>query len=485
MAIEAFINVRPYQTRVACVEKGVLRQIFYHRKAQPSLVGALYKGRVVKIVKSLNFAFVDLSLEKAGFLYGKDLRGQNKDVAQMLRPGQEILVQIKADPLRNKGVRLSMEVGLAGFYLVYLPGQRTKSTLSRQIISQEERKRLSEIVKSFKEKGALIVRTFAQGRTKEELYKDLEQLQSHWTEVQEKFQNRKNLGLLQKGEDSLLDFLKDILSLEVDRLLIDEKETFNKVKKWIKTFRPDLAKKVEYYKGKTALFENFRLESQVYKTQQKKVILKNGGFLIFEELEAFSVIDVNSGRFSGGTSLSKSLLKLNLEAAKVIAEQIRLRHLGGIILVDFIDMEDSEDREKVVSCLEQGFKGDKFHPKVFPMGELGMVQITRKRSANSLSHFMTELCPSCNGQGRKDTLPTIASTLFLKIEKLSPSGFRLLRRKKKLKIFCHPELKKYIEKKEKETLDFFEKKLSLCLFLEENQKLSSENFKIEEISSFN
>ena len=481
MAVEAFINVRPYQTRVACVEKGILKQTFYHRKEQPSLVGALYKGRVAKITKSLNFAFVDLSLEKAGFLYGKDLKGQNKDIAQMLRSGQEVLVQIKADPLRNKGVRLSMEIGLAGLYMVYLPGQRTKSTLSRQIVSQEERKRLSEIVKSFKEKGALIVRTFAQGRTKEELYRDLEQLKSQWVEIQEKFQNQKNLGLLQKGEDSLLDFLRDILSLEVNRIVIDEKETFNKVRKWIKAFRPDLAKKVEYYKETKALFDNFRLESQVYKTQQKKVILKNGGFLIFEELEAFSVIDVNSGRFSGRTSLSKSLLNLNLEAAKMIAEQIRLRHLGGIILVDFIDMEDSEDREKVVSCLEQGFKGDKFHPKVFPMGELGMVQITRKRSANSLSHFMTEVCPSCNGQGRKDTLPTIASALFLKVEKFSPSGFSFLRKKQKLKIFCRPELKSYVEKKEKETLDFFEKKLSLCLLWEEDQTLNSGNFKIEKL----
>ena len=481
MAVETFINIRPYQTRVACVEKGNLKQIFYHRKEQPSLVGALYKGQVIKITKSLNFAFVELPLEKAGFLYGKDLKGQTKDVAKTLKVGQKVLVQIKADPLRNKGVRLSMEIGLAGLYLVYLPEQKTKSTVSRQIVSSEERQRLSEIVKSFKEPGALIVRTFAQGRKKEELQKDLERLKALWMEVQNKFQNQKELGLLQKGEDGLLNFLRDTLSLEADRIVIDEKETFNKVQKWMKTFRPDLAKKVKHYKGTKALFENFNLESQIQKTQQKKVMLKNGGFLIFEELEAFSVIDVNSGRFSGKKSLSKSLFNLNLEAAKVITEQIRLRDLGGIILVDFIDMDNFEDRKKIVSCLEQGFKGDKSHPRVFPMGELGMVQITRKRSKNSLSHFMTEVCPYCNGQGRKSTPSTIASDLFLKIENFVPSGFRLLRAKQKLLISCHPKIKKYIEEKEKETLDFFSKKLSVSLLLEEEQNLKPETFKIEKI----
>ena len=481
MAIETFINVRPYQTRVACVEKGILKQIFYHRNKSPSLVGALYKGKVMKIIKSLNYAFIDLGLERSGFLYGKDLAGKTKEVARVLRTGQDILVQIKADPLRNKGVRLSMEIGLAGLYLVYLPEQKTKTTLSRQITNTEERQKLNEIVKNFEETGALIVRTFAQGRKEEELKKDLEQLKEQWKQTQEKFKNQKDLGQIQKGEEPLLVFLRDSLSLELNKFVIDEKETFTKVTKWIKAFRPDLVKKVERYKGVIPLFKNFNLESQIQQTQQKKVSLKNGGFLIFEELEAFSVIDVNSGRFSGNKSLSKSLLNLNLEAAKVIAEQVQLRHLGGIILVDFIDMEEFEDRKKVVSCLEKNFKGDKSHPKVFPMGELGMVQITRKRSENSLSHFMTKICPSCNGQGRKKTLPTITTDLFLKAEGFSPAGIRFLRKNQNLRVFCHPEIKKHIEEKEKQTLDFFNKNLSLCLLLEEDQKLSLENFRIEKL----
>ena len=481
MPVEIFINVRPYQTRVACVEKGSLKKISYHRSQFPSLVGALYKGRVTKITKSLNYAFVDLGLERAGFLYGKDLPGKTKEVAKFLKTGQEVLVQVKADPLRNKGVRLRMEIGLAGLYLVYLPEQRTKTTLSRQIANPEERKKLNEIVKSFNEPGALIVRTFAQGQKEEELKKDLEHLKGKWIKIQEAFQKQKGPGQIQKGEEPLLVFLRDTLSLEADRFIVDEKETFTKVKKWIKVFRPNLAKKVELYKEAEPLYKKFNLESQMQRTQQKKVPLKNGGFLIFEELEAFSVIDVNSGRFSGNKSLSKSLLNLNLEAAKVIAEQVQLRHLGGIILVDFIDMEEQEDRKRVVARLEKGFKGDKFHPKVFPMGELGMVQITRKRSENSLSHFMTEVCPSCKGQGRKKSLPTIANDLFLKVENFTPSGFFPLRKKQKVRIACHPKIKSYIEEQEKESLEFFNKKLSLSLLLEESPKLEPENFRMEKL----
>ena len=481
MAVETFINVRPYQTRVACLEKGRLKQIFYHRSQSPSLVGALYKGRVVKIVKRMNHAFVDLGLERTGFLYGKDLPGNIKEVAKILRPGQNVLVQIKADPLRNKGVRLSMEIGLAGLFLVYLPEQKTKRTISRQISDPEERERLNEIVSNFKEKGALIVRTFAKNREKKELAKDLLSLKKQWAEVKNQFKKQRPLGQISSGEDPLLVFLRDSLSLNPHRFVLDEKAAFKKVTAWLKAFQPELSKKVELYKGNRSLFENFNLEAQAQKTLQKKADLKNGGFLIFEELEAFSVIDVNSGRFSGRRNPAKGLLELNLEAAKVIAEQVQLRQLGGIILVDFVDMERPEDGEKVVACLEKGFRGDKSHPRVFPMGELGMVQITRKRSKNSLSHFMTEVCLSCNGSGRKKTLPTIATDLFLKIETLAFSSVRFLRKKQSLRIICHPEIKKYIEEKEKASLEFFNKTLSFRLLLDENPKLQLENFRIEKL----
>ena len=481
MPIDVFINVRPYQTRIASVEKGRLKQIFYHRNKSPSQVGALYKGRVSKITKSLNFAFVDLGLERSGFLYGKDLMGTTKEVSKALKVGQEILVQIKADPIRNKGVRLTQEISLAGIYLVYLPKQKTKSILSRQIKSLEERKRLNEIVKKLKTPGALIVRTFANGQKEKQIEKEFEQLKEEWKDLQEQFKNKKSLGKIKSGEEPLFVFLTDLLAGDIQQLIIDEKETFKKTTKWLKAFRPDLAKRAELHTSAESLFEKLHLESQVQTANQKKVALKSGGFLIFEELEAFTVIDVNSGRFKGRNNTAQSFLELNLEAARKIAEQIQLRHLGGIILVDFIDMESSEDGEKVVSCLEQGLKGDKSHPRVFKMGELGMAQITRKRSANSLSHFMTEACPTCGGLGRKKTISTIATDLFLKVEQMAPKSFSLLKRKQQVRVLCHPQLKNYIEEEESESLEFLKKRLSILLLLKEKPSLELRTFRIEKL----
>ena len=481
MPIDVFINVRPYQTRIASAEKEKLKQIFYHRNKSPSQVGALYKGRVIKITKSLNFAFVDLGLQRSGFLYGKDLMGKTKEISKVLNTGQEILVQIKADPIRNKGVRLTQEISLAGAYLVYLPKQKTKSTLSRQIKDMEERKRLNEIIKKQKAPGALIVRTFANGQKEKQITEEFTQLKEEWKDLQIQFKNQKNLGKLKPGEEPLFSVLTDLLAGDIQQFLIDEKETFKKVKKWLNRIRPELAKKTKLYTEKEALFEKYRLESQAKIANQKKAPLKNGGFLIFEELEAFTVIDVNSGRFKGRNNTAQSLLELNLEAARKIAEQIQLRHLGGIILVDFIDMETSEDGEKVVACLEQGLKGDKSHPKVFKMGELGMVQITRKRSANSLSHLMTEPCQTCGGSGRKKTIPTIATDLFLKVERMSPKPFSLLNRRQQVKVLCHPEIKSYIEEKEQESLDFLKKKFSIHILLEEKSSLELGTFRIEKL----
>jgi len=479
--MEIFINVRPYQTRVAMTEKGRLKQIFYHRDKNPSQVGALYKGRVAKINKSLNFAFVDLGLERSGFLYGKDLAGKTKEVSKVLKLKQDILVQIKTDPIRKKGVRLSQEISLAGLFLVYIPQQRNKLNVSRQIRKEEDRERLTKLLKDSKTQGALILRTLAAEQKSADITKELELLKADWDSLKKKFKDQKTPGQLKEGEDPLLKFLKDSLSFEIEHFLVDEKNTYKKITSWLKRFRPDLAKKAELYKEKESLFEKYSLEAQAQKANQKKVSLTGGGFLIFEELEAFTVIDVNSGRFKGQKNLADSLLQLNLEAARKIAEQIQLRHLGGIILVDFVDMEDPEDGEKVVACLEQGLRDDKSHPKVFKMGELGMVQITRRRSENSLSHFMTRVCESCGGAGRKKTIPSLAVDLFLKAERFAPKGFSLLAKKQKVKVLCHPEIKKYIEEKETQTLDFFSQKLSIELLLESKEALNPENFRIEKI----
>lgn len=481
MGIEIFINVRPYQTRFSYTENARLKQLLYHQKQKPSLVGALYKGRVIKIIKNLNYAFIDLGLERSGFLYGKNLPDKTQNISKFLKKNQDILVQIKTDPLRDKGSRLSMEISLAGFYLVYLPEHLAKINISKRILDLEERQRLNTIVKNFDDPKTIIVRTFAKEQKEQVLQKDFEQLKNQWTNIQNIFKNQKHVGQILQPEDPLLVFLKNLLSKKIDKIIIDDKESFKKISQWIQILRPNLFKKLEYYTKSTPLFKNFGLESQIQKTQNKKVSLKSGGFLIFEELEAFSVIDVNSGHFVGSKNVASSLLDLNLEAADVIAEQVPLRQLGGIILVDFIDMEDLEDRKRVVARLNSRFKNDPSQAKIFPMAELGMVQITRKRSKNSLLHFMTDVCHTCHGQGRKKTFQNITNDLFLKVESCSSSGFRFLRRNQDIHVSCHPDIKKHIETKELASLEFFKKKLSLNLLLKENSKLQIDTFQIEKL----
>ena len=279
--MEIFVNVRPYQTRVACVEKGRLQQIFYHRDKSPSQVGALYKGRVIKINKGLNFAFVDLGLERSGFLYGKDLAGKNKEVSKALKLNQEIMVQIRTDPIRKKGVRLSQEISLAGLFLVYIPQQINKLSLSRQIKKEEDRERLLRTFEKADIKGSLIVRTLAKAQKEADLLKELEQLKKNWGGLVKKFQEQKGLGQIQAGHDPLLKFLTDALSFDVDRFLVDEKNAYKKIVNWLNLFRLDLAKKVELYKESESLFQKYRLESQVHRANQKKSFIERGGLFDF------------------------------------------------------------------------------------------------------------------------------------------------------------------------------------------------------------
>ena len=485
MSGQIFINVRPYQKRAIYAEKGKVKQAFYYRDKKPSLVEAIYKGRVTKVVKNLNFAFVDLGLKRSGFLYGKDILGSTKDVSKALKVGKDIVVQIKADTVRTKGARLTQEVGLAGLYLVYIPEGRNKITISRQINSKEERDRLSKLIQALEPKGTVIVRTLAQNQEEKRIKKEFLVLKEKWESIKKNIEAQKEPGQVHPGEEPLISFLKDALTTDIDQVIVDDKKSFKSISSWFKVFKPELAKKIEMYQEPVSLFEKYKLESQVQKSQKKKVPLKNGGFLIFEELEAFSVIDVNSGRFSGSKNVAKSILDLNMEAARVIADQVQLRRLGGIILVDFLDMESAEHGRKVVDCLEKNFKGDKSYPRVFPMGELGLVQITRRRSQTSVSHFMTEVCPSCKGMGRKKSLPSVSIEIFLKLESYLPKGklekiltSSTLKKKPRVNLKCHLDVKNYIETQEKDTLDFFNKHLSLNMKM--GKDLSLEQFSISQ-----
>ena len=481
MASKVFFNVRPYQSRVAHVKDGFLRDIFYQRESSPTLVGAIYKGRVSRLSKGLNYAFVDIGLDKAGFLYGRDVNDGKKPLNKVLSAGQEVMVQVKSDANREKGTRLSMNVALPGKHLVYIPGQRGKSAVSRRISDRKEKARLSKILESFKEPGAILVRTLGEGKSEEDFRGDLEVLKNQWENLRRLFEEKSDLGEIQKSPSPGLSYLRD-LPEAIDEIFIDDRETYEEMKAFLKSNRPELKSSLKFHSKKLPLFEEFSIESKVEEVFNKKVRLKNGGSLVIEELEAFTVIDVNSGRYMGKKTPASTILALNLEAAQMIARQVRLRHLAGIILVDFIDMEDPEDGEKLVSCLQEGFADDKSCPRVFPMGELGMVQITRKRTYPSLSAFVSDKCSHCLGTGRLKSVSSTAIEVLMALEKvaLKRRGW-WFQKKVSVQVLCHLDVKKWIEQQQG-AFDFLKKEFSLYPELIPKKSFPPHRFEIKKLS---
>ena len=460
MSSQILFNVRPHQTRMAFVKDGILRDIFYHRDQNPSLMGAIYKGKVSRLAKRLNFAFVELGLKKSGFLYGKDVVNKgNQSLSQVLKPADFILVQIKSDPARGKGPRLTQELSFSGRYLVYMPTQAKKVAVSRRIPSSKERERLLGILKDLNEPCALIARTLAEGRKEEELKKDLELLKLKWNQIQEAYEQAKGIRELQKGVEPGLAYLTDLMDDTVETVWVDDKQAVSKVRNFVKDLQPDLKSRVKFFSGNEGLFKKFDIESQIQKAGQKKVYLKNGGSIIIEELEAFSVIDVNSGRFMGKGEQQDAILSVNLSAARVIAQQIRLRHLAGIILIDFIDMESEKHREKLVSVLEEEFSDDRSRPRVFPMVELGLVQITRKRERHPLSAFLSQNCPICDGRGHIKSYSAIAGEIFQTLEELAQKRL-FLKKALSPRVTCHPKIEEWM-KKETKSLEFLKKEFRI------------------------
>ena len=481
MSSRIFFNIRPFQSRVAYVSEGSLRDIFYQRESSPTLVGAIYKGRVSRLSKGLNYAFVDIGLDKAGFLYGKDVNDGKRPLSRELQVGQEVMVQIKSDANRDKGTRLSMNIALPGKYLVYIPGQKGgKNAVSRRIMDRKEKSRLSKILEGFKEPCALLVRTLGEGKSLEDFTKDLESLKNQWQNLQELFQEKTSVGEIRKSPSLELSYLRDF-SDSIDEIFVDNKETYQEMKAFLKITRPEWKSHLKLHSKKEPLFEAFSIESQIEEIFSRKVRMKNGGFLVIEELEAFTVIDVNSGRHMGKKTPASTILDLNMEAAEMIARQVRLRHLAGIILVDFIDMESPEDGEKLVSCLQEGFAEDKSCPRVFPMGELGMVQITRKRTYPSLSAFVSEKCTHCSGQGRLKSVSSVAIEVLIALEKFALSRQTWFKRKLSVRVFCHSDIKSWIEKQPR-TLDFLKKEFAIFLELVPKKQFSLNRFEIKKSS---
>jgi ribonuclease G len=442
MAKELVINTTSHETRVALLESGHIAELYIERSRERGLVGNIYQGRVIRVLPGMQAAFVDIGLDKAAFLYVADVLDEMDAVAQfvegggplakenenpeanplppiedLLQEGQELLVQIAKEPLGTKGARITAHISLPGRHLVYMPTV-DHIGISRRIENEEEKERLRAIVESIRPAGSgFIVRTAAEGKSEYDLLADMEFLIDLWEGIVERKEGKKAPALIHSDLDVTSKVLRDILSEEVDRIVVDKQEEYDKITRFIGTFMPKLKYEIELHDTDEPIFDAFGLEVEIARAIGRKVWLKCGGYIIIEQTEALTAIDVNTGRFVGKHNLEDTILKTNLEALREVAFQLRLRNIGGLIIIDFIDMEKEAHREKVHSALEEVLKYDKARTNILKISELGLVEMTRKRVRESIGRLLCEPCPYCEGKGTIKSRMTMAYEMFRELQR--------------------------------------------------------------------
>ena len=428
MTVELLVNVTPQETRVALVENGMLQEVFIERTRRRGLVGNIYKGAVSRVLPGMQAAFVDIGLEKAAFLHASDIAVAVDDenmeqtvsgdsITRLLHEGQKILVQVIKDPLGTKGARLTTHVTIPSRYLVFMPEVRNVG-VSQRIEDEAERQRLRESViaaRGDENSGGFILRTAAEGASEEAIASDLHFLQRLWSSIQERIEPAGAGDVVHEDLPLVLRVLRDISDADVEKLRIDSRETFQRVENFVSQFTPELAGKLEYYPGERPIFDLYSVDDEIQKALDRKVQLKSGGHLVIDQTEAMTTIDVNTGAYVGHRNLEETIFKTNLEAAQAIVRHLRLRNLGGIIIVDFIDMQAEEHKRQVLRALEKHIERDHANCHISEISNLGLVQMTRKRTRESLEHVLCETCPTCDGRASVKSAETVCYEIFREI----------------------------------------------------------------------
>ncbi len=425
---QILINLTPRETRVAVVGDGVLQDLFVERVCAKGLVGNVYLGRVVRVLPGMQSAFVDIGLERTGFLHVADLfeahseDGETKPIELVLHEGQALMVQVAKDPIGTKGARLTTTISLAGRKLVYLP-RDPHIGVSQRIEDEAMREHLKELLTSIRpemEKGGYIIRTSAEeGATAEEFEQDMAYLGRLWKEIRASRETKPAPSMLYQDLSLAQRALRDMVHQTTEAIEIDEEKSYAELVEFAERFVPDVRGHLKLYKGERPLFELHGIEEEIARALERRVDLKSGGYLVFDQTEAMTTIDVNTGRFVGKRDFSDTVFKTNLEAAQVIARQLRLRNLGGIIIIDFIDMACDEHREAVLAELRRSIASDRTRMTVSDFTELGLVEMTRKRTRESLAHVLCEPCPVCGGRGELKTARTVCYEIMREIVRLS------------------------------------------------------------------
>jgi len=498
------VNADGPETRVALIEKGILAELFIERRKERGIVGNIYKGRVVRVLPGMQAAFVDIGIEKAAFLYVADVRGgsdpkalfaedeEERDarddfprdelvraakghkIEDLLKEGQEVMVQVAKEPMGTKGARITSYVSLPGRHLVFMPTV-DHIGISRRIGTAEERKRLRDVVEQNRPKGAgFIVRTVAEAASEKELRDDMDFLTKLWREVVRRAERAKPATLLYSDLDLLLRTVRDVLTNDIEKLIVDSRAEFERVQKFVQAFMPDYQGRLELYEGSEPIFDGYGIEGEVDRALERKVWLKSGGSLIVDEGEALTAIDVNTGKFVGKRSLEETITKNNLEACREVADQLRLRNIGGIIVVDFIDMDKEANREKVFRSFNEALSNDRARSNVSKISELGLVEMTRKRTRESLRRRLTEPCFYCEGKGYLKSKTTICYEI---LRELRRSGDTI--KDDTIVVSCHPEVAELLMTADHEHVDDTEKRLQKRVLVKARASYHMEQYDIQ------
>ena len=430
MSEEILVNITPQETRVAVIENGVLQEVYIERARKRGIVGNIYKGKVCRILPGMQAAFIELGLERAAFLHATDIwvdqslntenqpeKLETQDITALLKDGQEILVQVIKDPLGSKGARLTTHITIPARFLVYMP-QSSHVGISQKIEDEEERARLKNLVENAVDEddsGGFIVRTVAEGIAEDIILSDIKFLKKVWSSMMERKPETSAGDLLHEDLPLAMRAIRDMVSGDVEKVRIDSKEHFIKAEKFVSRFIPELVVGIDYYSGPRPIFDLYSVEDEIEKALHSKVQLKSGGHLVIDQTEAMTTVDVNTGAFVGHRNLEETIFKTNLEATIAIARQLRLRNLGGIIIIDFIDMESEDHKAQVLRSLARGLEKDHAKSHISEVSSLGLVQMTRKRTRESLGHILCEPCAVCHGRGSIKTPETVAFEIFREI----------------------------------------------------------------------
>ncbi len=501
MRNEIVINVATNETRIAILEDGRLVELWVERPEKERMVGCIYKGLVTSVLPGMQAAFVDISLPKRAFLHVSDVtdsglelsgfvdmpdeeelvqvqRGRGVPIQNLLQKGQEILVQVIKEEIGTKGPRVTTQISLAGRFLVLIPNA-SHLGVSRKIENWSERRRLKKLAAAVKPEGfGLIVRTIGKGKDEKEFQQDVDNLLGMWQRIRRRAEKTKAPALVHKEMGITSSLIRDLFAEDVDQVVLDSKKEYDGICAYLKTVSPDLCDRVELYSASMPIFDAYQIESEIDKALHRKVWLKKGGYIVIDHTEALVAIDVNTGRYVGKGNQAETVLRTNLEAANEIARQLRLRDIGGIIVVDFIDMEEAKHKQMVLSELKKALKRDRSKNSVSDMSEFGLVQMTRQRVRPSLIHTFSDICPTCDGTGRVISIMTVITRIYRWVKRAQVGS-----KEKMLLLVVHPLVREFLLQNKEEQLAKLRRQYRLKIQVEGDSTLKVDQYRIFSLAS--